>query len=85
MTLKDAKDIFEEIAELCIKLEDNRLSDALQSIYQDVEDADSISDMIVLLGDLMFYVDEISWSDQDIEEFKIEIQNLYNKFLDEAE
>jgi hypothetical protein len=33
----------------------------------------------------MFYVDEISSYDQDIEDAKTEIQNIYNKMQDEIE
>jgi hypothetical protein len=84
MNLKEAKEIFEEIAELCSKIEDHRLNEALESIYRDVENSDSIQDILELLTDLMFYVDDVSW-ENDIEYIKIDIQNLYNKFQDEAE
>jgi hypothetical protein len=33
----------------------------------------------------MFYVDEITAYDQDIEDAKTEIQNIYNKMQDEIE
>ena len=84
MNLKEAKEIFEEIAELCSKIEDHRLNEALESIYRDVENSDSIQDILELITDLMFYVDDVSW-ESDIEYIKIDIQNLYNKFQDEAE
>ncbi|GIV43860.1 MAG: hypothetical protein KatS3mg035_0983 [Bacteroidia bacterium] len=85
MTLKEAKDIFEEIAELCTKIDDHNLSDALESIYMDSQKAKSPQEIVDLVSDLMFYVDEITWDDQEIEEYKAEIQELYNKLLDEIE
>ena len=85
MNLKEAKQIFEDIADLCSKIDDHRLNEALESSYREVDESDNISDILELLSDLMFYVDEVTWDDEDIEDLKSEIQELYNKFQDEAE
>jgi predicted AlkP superfamily phosphohydrolase/phosphomutase len=85
MNLKEAKDIFEEISELCNRIEDANLIKALESIYQDIEKAETVYSVVELTSDLMFYVDDISWDDEEIEQVKLEIQDLYNTLRDEAE
>lgn len=85
MNLKEAKDIFEEISELCNRIEDDNLIKALESIYQDIEKAETVYSVVELTSDLMFYVDDISWDDEEIEQVKLEIQDLYNTLRDEAE
>lgn len=85
MNLKEAKDIFEEISELCNRIEDANLIKALESIYQDIEKAETVYNVVELTSDLMFYVDDISWDDEEIEQVKLEIQDLYNTLRDEAE
>lgn len=85
MTLKEAKALFDEIVDLCYQLEDHNLNDALDSFYQEVNQASDQYDILDITSDLMFYVDEISSYDQDIEDTKAEIQDLYNKMQDEME
>jgi hypothetical protein len=85
MTLKEAKALFDEIVDLCYQLEDHNLNDALDSFYQEVNQANDQYDILDITSDLMFYVDEISSYDQDIEDTKAEIQDLYNKMQDEME
>lgn len=85
MNLKEAKDIFEEISELCNRIEDGNLIKALESIYQDIEKAETVYSVVELTSDLMFYVDDISWNDEEIDQVKLEIQDLYNTLRDEAE
>ena len=85
MTLKEAKALFDEIVDLCYQLEDHNLNDALDSFYQEVNQANDQYYILDITSDLMFYVDEISSYDQDIEDTKAEIQDLYNKMQDEME
>ena len=85
MTLKEAKALFDDIVDLCYQLEDHNLNDALDSFYQEVKQAYDVYDILEITSDLMFYVDEISSYDQDIEDTKAEIQELYNKMQDEME
>ena len=85
MNLKEAKAMFDEIVDLCYQLEDHKLNDALDSFYQDVESATDEYEIFSITSELMFYVDEISPYDQDIEDIKAEIQDLYNKMQDEIE
>lgn len=85
MNLREAKNIFDEIAELCGRINDPILDDALESIYRDVEQADSIDDILQLTSDLMFYVDEVTWDDEEVKQIKSDIQDLYNNLQDEIE
>jgi hypothetical protein len=85
MTLKEAKALFDEIVDLCYQLEDHNLKGALDSFYQELSHAQDEYDILDITSELMFYVDEISCDDQDIEDIKAEIQDLYNKMQDEVE
>lgn len=85
MTLKEAMALFDEIVDLCYQLEDHNLNGALDSFYQEISNAQDEYDILDITSELMFYVDEISFDDQDIEDIKAEIQNLYNKMQDEIE
>jgi hypothetical protein len=77
--------MFDEIVDLCYQLEDHKLNDALDSFYQEVGLAPDEYDILSITSELMFYVDEISSYDQDIENIKAEVQDLYNKMQDEIE
>jgi hypothetical protein len=85
MNLKEAKNIFDEISELCIRIDDPILNDALESIYRDIESVESIDEVLQLTSDLMFYVDEVTWDDDEVKQIKSDIQDLYNELQDEAE
>lgn len=85
MSLSEAKEIFDEIVELCDQINDPVLSEAVESLYRDLASVESVYDVIQLVSDLMFYVDEIAWEDEEIQDIKSEIQELYNKLQDEAE
>jgi len=85
MTLKAAKSLFDEIVDLCYQLGDHTLDVALESFYQEVSQAQSEYDILEITSELMFYVDEITSYNHDLDETKIEIQELYNKMQDELE
>ena len=85
MTLKEAKVLFDEIVDLCYQLENHNLNGALDSFYQEVSQAQNEYDVLDITSELMFYVDEINCYDNDIEDIKAEIQDLYNKMQDEIE
>ena len=85
MTLKEAKALFDEIVDLCYQLGDHTLTVALDSFYQEVNQAQSQYDILEITSELMFYVDEVQPYDQDIQDIKTEIQDLYNKMQDEID
>jgi len=85
MTLKEAKALFDEIMDLCYQLEDHNLNGALESFYQEISHAQDEYEILEITSELMFYVDEAADLDQDTEDIKSEIQDLYNKMQDEIE
>ncbi len=85
MTLKEAKTNFDEIVDLCYQIEDHKLNSVIDSFYQAVGDAANEYEVLNITSELMFYVDEISSYDNDVEYIKAEIQDLYNKMQDEIE
>lgn len=85
MTLKEIKILFDDIADLCYQLENHNLNNALESFYQEINQENDPHEILDITSYLMFYVDEISSYDEDIEDIKAEIQELYNKMQDEME
>ena len=85
MNLKEVKNIFDEISELCGRINDPILDDALESIYRDVEHAENADEVLRLTSDLMFYVDEVTWDDDEVKQIKSDIQDLYNELQDGIE
>ncbi|HUU89501.1 MAG TPA: hypothetical protein VMX17_17340 [Candidatus Glassbacteria bacterium] len=85
MNLKEAKNIFEEICELCGRINDSILDDALESIYRELECVENVEDVLQLTSDLMLYVDEVTWDDDEVKQIKSDIQELYNNLQDEID
>lgn len=85
MTLREAKNIFEEITDLCYKIEDTGLNGILESMYVDFENAENVFEIIELVSDILFHIEDMGWNDEDVEVIKNEIQDLYNTLQDEAE
>ena len=85
MNLKEAKSMFDDIVDFCYQLENHKLNDVLDSFYQEVESASDEHEILNITSELMFYVDEISSYDNDTEDVRAEIQDLYNKMQDEIE
>ena len=85
MNLKVAKNMFNDIIELCYQLNDQILNGAIDSFYQDVKNAGDEFEILEITSELMFYVDEVNISDEEVEEIKTEIEGIYNKMQDEIE
>ncbi len=83
MNLKQAKNLFDEIADLASQLEDENLNDALESLYVEVGKSKTEYDVLNVTSELMFYVDECK--DNQNEDLVLEIQELYNNMQDELE
>lgn len=84
MEINQARELFEQVAELCLELGDKPLSLAIESSYKDFYRVNSPQEIFDILSDLMAFVDEIG-SDDDNEEILNEIESLYNFFQDELE
>ena len=85
MTLKAIKKIFFEIADLCVEIDDDNLSNALESLYRDAENAQDPSDVIDAARELMVFVNEVPWSDEELDGLLSDIEALYNKMLEDSE
>jgi hypothetical protein len=85
MTLKAIKKLFFEISDLCIEIDDDNLSSALESLYRDVENADNPSDVLDAARELMVFVNEVPWSDEELDGLLSDIEALYNKMLEDTE
>ena len=84
MDLKSSQKILNEIFELCGQLEDQVLSEAIEGIYNDVQAARTIENVISSARELMVFVSETPDDDFTMD-IKNEIENLYNNLLEDFE
>jgi hypothetical protein len=75
MKIKQARDIFERIVELCYDSENPRLIEVIESIYPDVEIADSYSDIYISCQEIQIAINEEDFTDEE-EEVIGEIEEL---------
>ena len=75
MKIKQAREIFERIVELCYDSENPRLIEVIESIYPDVEIADSHSDIYTSCQEIQIAINEEDFSDEE-EEMVGEIEEL---------
>jgi hypothetical protein len=75
MKIKQAREIFEKIVELCYESENTRLIEVIESIYSDVENADSYSDIYISCQEIQIIINEEEFSDEE-EEIISEIEEL---------
>lgn len=58
MNLEDAKQLFEEIVELCYESGNPRIIEVLEDIYSEVENAEDLSKIILTLEELQLAINE---------------------------
>lgn len=75
MKIKQAREIFERIVELCYDSENPRLIEVIESIYPDVENADSYSDIYISCQEIQIAINEEDFSDEE-QEMVGEIEEL---------
>ena len=75
MNFKKARKVFERISELCYDSENPRLIEVIESLYNDIEKADSITDIISMCDEIQVAINEEDFSDEE-EEFVSEIEEL---------
>jgi allophanate hydrolase subunit 1 len=85
MTLKSAKKIFYDIVDLCQEIDDDNLSIALESLFRDADAAEDVNEVIDAARELMVFVNEVPYSDSDLDGLLSDIEELYNKLLEENE
>ena len=81
MDLKTAKELFEEIVELCYNTSNNRLIDVVDDIYNDIIESDSISEIIVFLSEIHVVINEEDIPPEEgdiIYEIQEKIESLYD-------
>ena len=85
MELKKAKNILNEMLDICSQLEDETLRDACSGIYNDVKAAKNTETVVSSARELMVFVSEADWYDSDVCELKEELEQMYNDLLEEHE
>jgi len=75
MNLKKAKQLFEEIVDICYQTENPKLIEAVEPIYRDVEASQDVSQIIVYAEELQVVMNEMD-IDEDEED---DIQDIQEK------
>jgi len=73
MELDEAKDLFEEIVELCYETENPRIIEVIEDIYSEVQSAKDVSKIISTLEELQVVINEEDLM-EDEEDITNEIQ-----------
>lgn len=81
MKLKQARQVFEKISELCYDSENPRLIEVIESLYNDIETADSVTDIISMCDEIVVAINEEEFT-SDEEEFVDEIQQLIESMIE---
>jgi len=83
MEIKKAKSLANDILDICSQLENETLSEACSGIYNDIQVAKSIQEVISSVQELMVFVNETNWD--DMEDLKEEVEIKFNELLEEFE
>jgi arginyl-tRNA--protein-N-Asp/Glu arginylyltransferase len=81
MKLKEGQLLFEEITELCYQTEDSRLITFIESINQEIQEAESMEDLVSLAEELQVYVNEAEVQEEQ-EELFMELQEIIEKLFE---
>jgi len=76
MNTKEAKNILDEILELCSQIEDQILNDAADGIYRDAQASKTPEQVLGCASELMIFVNDTPWDDHD-PEIKFEMEKLF--------
>jgi len=79
MNLKKAKELFEEIADICYLTENPKLIEAIGPIYRDVETAKDVPQIIGYAEELQVCLNEIDImpeEEEDVQEMQEKIEML---------
>ena len=82
MNIKEVKNILDEILDLCYQAENSFLNENAEGIYRDAQAAKSVEHVIRCASELMIFVNETLFEDEDL---KMEIERLYNQLQDNYE
>ena len=79
MTLEQAKELFEEIADLCYQTGNPQLIETINQIYPEVEDATELSKVISSSEELQVIINDIDFlpeEEDDVQEMQEIIERL---------
>jgi len=79
MKLNTAKQLFEEIVDLCYQTENQQLIETVTNIYPEVEDAQDVSKIISSAEELQVNLNEIEFlpeEEEDVQEMQEKIEKL---------
>ena len=79
MNLKKAKQLFEEIVDICYQTENPKLIEAVEPIYRDVEASQDVSQIIVYAEELQVVMNEMDIDEEkedDIQDIQEKIEML---------
>ena len=78
MNLKEAKQLFEEIVELCYQTENQQLIDSVNQIYPEVEEATAVFKVISSAEELQVIINDIDFLPEEEEDVQ-ELQEIIEK------
>lgn len=81
MDTKKAKNLVGDIIDICAQLGDESLDETCSGIYNDLQAAKDIEDVISSVNELMVFVNETSWD--DFEYLRDDIEKLYTELMEE--
>lgn len=81
MDTKKAKNLVGDIIDICAQLGDESLDETCSGIYNDLQAAKDIEDVISSVSELMVFVNETSWD--DFEYLRDDIEKLYTELMEE--
>jgi hypothetical protein len=82
MNIKDAKNIVDEMLDLCAQTEDSFLIENSEGIYRDVQASKTFQHVLGYASELMVFVNETIFDDLDL---KYEIEKLYEQLQYDSE
>lgn len=85
MELKKAKNLVEDMLELCTQLEDEALTETCSGIYNDLQAAKSLELIVTCARELMVFVNETPWEEYDASDIKDEVENVFNDLMEQYE
>ena len=74
MNLKEAKELFEEITELCYESENPKIIEIIEDIYSEVSNSRDVSKIISSLEELQVAINEADFETDEEEELLCEVQ-----------
>ncbi len=81
MDTKKAKNLVGDIIDICAQLGDESLDETCSGIYNDLQAAKDVEDVISSVSELMVFVNETSWD--DFEYLRDDIEKLYTELMEE--